>query len=1142
MKIKILVCFLAATLFTAVQSTERNASAQTVGQPFAGAYGGGQVYEPGTFQPVVGDLQTGMPGRIWVGAQLADQGLGYQGSYATIGAKRRIFEDALDGRWLVEGRAHHSINGEGGFFANLGIERVFSIDAAEAEVSMGLWYDYDSDQQGTFAHTFNQIGVTAQIKTRRWDLIGNGYFPEGTTSHTQGDPTGEDCFFGNSIIVIPGIDSALKGFDATLRLRPQQLAFANGTLDIGGYAYESDLIDFFAGGRARLGFQAMKGMIVNAEVTYDERFDITGSLGVAWIYGVNARGNEYAGIGRDMERTLRNDHITRFQQDVVLALDPDTGRPYNVYHVDNTADASVETGASETPFTTLAAAEAASGAGDIVFVRPGDGTARGMRDGIVLEDDQFLLGGGAGNVIPIQDGLNFVLCGDMDGRRPTIAGSNNGAAVTLANNNVVSGLNIDGSQGVGGMAHGINGDGILRGEPLTNGVIRDNVITNAILNGINLDTIDGDWTFERNETTDNGFNGISVVNACDPSSILIFEENVSSDNGQDGIHLRNYDAESLVFLRNITEDNGRDGLRLENFKNTNGNGLVLDLTGATSTGNNGFGINIIGGEGNLSVLNGDITGNIGGGLSITDWTNTDPNTRTFIGTTVGGLSNYSNNAPGIGINVVLNGGIQRVVITDSTVDGNGYGIVARASGIGTTLISQIVDNRSVSNNLVDGIRVIAENGASHQTLIDEQSPDGVERLPIRNNGGNGIVFFAGSSAGGVVSEIDAIVRNMDITGNNDGHGIFGDINEDGSLQLMVSDSNIDQNGLDGMSFRLNGNENGLVNRILATRLTMLDNGDDGIDLISFAGTFTDFQITDSVLDSTATIAANGDTNGVRLGGTGIGINLVQVGDNSLTNPQADGRLRAFIQGNTILEFAQQGINVSAFGDGQVVAQIEGNFLDQNGYGETNTNDFVGPPDEVPNLPQNPGDRVYEGILVTAFNDSSIALRLNENDINRSTDFGLKVATEDNGNVDAILIGNDFSDNDYGDDPDDQDPGRTDDGIDFVFDNGGSGTMCIAMSNNYFSTIGDIGHPFLGFVHDQFGFINTTGGFALYNASAQADMVFELDGNTNFWGPGDVVLNPPFFNGATFSTFGSACEGNVQAAEAAFLADGFPPIP
>ena len=86
-----------------------NANAQTL-PGFGGqqALGGGGIYEPGAFTPAQADFQLARPGRVWVSTNIADEGLGFSGTYATIGAKTRLFEDALDGRWLIEGRGHVS--------------------------------------------------------------------------------------------------------------------------------------------------------------------------------------------------------------------------------------------------------------------------------------------------------------------------------------------------------------------------------------------------------------------------------------------------------------------------------------------------------------------------------------------------------------------------------------------------------------------------------------------------------------------------------------------------------------------------------------------------------------------------------------------------------------------------------------------------------------------------------------------------------------------------------------------------------------------------------------------------------------------------------------------------------------------------
>ena len=336
------------------------------------------------FRAVRGDLlQPGLPGRLWFETNFADEGLGYNGSYLSLGGKTRLFQDRLDGRWLFEGQLNQSIEDDGGFFTTVGIERVFSIKPANADVSMGVFYTYDGDDQQSFSDGFNQLGVSTAIKSRYVDVIANGYFPVNTTAFTLGDPTGQQIFVGNNIALQAGLENALQGFDVTMRVRPRQLAFGNGYIDFGGYHYDSDddLVDNFAGGRLRLGFQLINSLNVSAEINQDERFDTTGVLSASWTFGNtnSGFGSEYAGLARDLEQFARNDHIVRFSQDLIVAINPLTGQPFNVIHANNTQDG-IGNGTIESPFATLAEAEAASAVNDIIFVGVGDGTDTGYQE------------------------------------------------------------------------------------------------------------------------------------------------------------------------------------------------------------------------------------------------------------------------------------------------------------------------------------------------------------------------------------------------------------------------------------------------------------------------------------------------------------------------------------------------------------------------------------------------------------------------------------------------------------------------------------------------------------------------------------------------------------------------------------------
>lgn len=88
------------------------------------------------------------------------------------------------------------------------------------------------------------------------------------------------------------------------------------------------------------------------------------------------------------------------------------------------------------PFNTLAGAQTAAQAGDVIFVYHGNGSSSGQNSGISLQNNQSLLGEGVGLSV---DDVNIAA-----GTNPVI-GNSGGVGVTLAQSNTVQGLQIAGS-------------------------------------------------------------------------------------------------------------------------------------------------------------------------------------------------------------------------------------------------------------------------------------------------------------------------------------------------------------------------------------------------------------------------------------------------------------------------------------------------------------------------------------------------------------------------------------------------------------------------------------------------------------------------------------------------------------------------
>ena len=1045
------------------------------------------------FQAVSGELlQPGLPGRLWFETNFADQGLGFDGSYLTLGGKTRLFQDFLDGRWLLEGQFNHSIEDDGGLFVNIGIERVFSISSANADISFGVFYDYDEDDQQTFSNGFHQIGVSGAIKTPRFDLIGNGYLPVGTDNFTLGDITGASPFVGNNVALQAGIESALQGFDLTLRTRPKQLAFGNGFVDFGVYHYDSDIVDPFAGGRLRAGFQLINGIQLAAEVNHDERFDTTGALNLVFNFGGyrNGRGSEYAGLARDLEQYARNDHIVRFSQDLIVATNPLTGQPFNVIHANN-LQLGVGDGTVESPFATLAEAEAASSVDDIIFVNVGDGTDTGYQDGISLQDRQQLLSGGGTQFIQNIDGtlVELTTPGSV---AATISNAGGNEVVLLADDNVIGGINIDAT----GATNGVFGSGI------SGGTFNDTTITGATLDGVGLVNVAGDFSFTNNTITNNMRDGVFVDGSTDPTAVFNFTNNIVDTNVGEGIHLADFQATSVFLNNNQTSNNGGNGVEIENALNPLGTDILLTNHLADANGENG--VSIEEGSGSVAVVGGNFTNNAGAGLSLTNWQTTGDDAVLISALPDGTQGNFSNNIVGINTDLDVAGLTQTVTIDGATINNNDRGVVATADGVGTVLNLNVGGTTTINNSANQAIDHIAEGGATINSVI--AGDDAANPLVINNNATNGgitsaISFTLDGTDPLNRTEINALVRDVNVVNASGGAALNVNGTGESVIDLLVEDSTL-QTGGNAVQVNLDTAINGEINRTFFDNVNFF--GGNGFVGNSQPGTLWDISITNSLFD--------GDGNPV-LGAPAFfaganGLVLTTTGGVIPGTMDSDNFTRLNFASNTVQDFIFDGVLITTLGDAQLFTTITSNQFINNGPGQDNdgmTDDGVL---DGPTMPfdQNTGF-FFDGIDIAAGGTSTISLVASNNTFLNNFQRSLDLTTL-GGQIFASTTGNSFA-SDIGFD-------GTMVSLDLVAGEvgvmTGGGQISLSASSNTFASFPTID---------------------INNGGAPGDVAIGLDGLTNGF---NAAALPGVF---APSAFGLA-DALIDAEDTAFQAIGFDP--
>jgi hypothetical protein len=546
------------------------------------------------------NLNENGPGWFYYGLNAADRGLGYRGSYMTLGGFAPMAEDDLGGLWSADLRSH--LSNYGGFFSNVGAVRKQFIGGTL--LGVGVYWDYDGDQNQYAAtpiggtsyifpggQSYNQVGVSGEWLTDWGNLRSNGYIPVGSTAQLIGP------FLQNTILCENGVNAALGGADLEVGAYIPGLSDWAGMISVGGYAYGnarytfpdgSAAVPWFGGVYTRLDMTLIQNWDFSLQYNNDSFFDSTGFARLTYRMGGSRRRN----VPDQMEQPMmRNEHIVRARLTPEVAINPETGAPWRVIHVDNSA-APGGNGSSETPFTAIgAAAAAATTAYDVVYLHAGNSatpqyvTPAGGFD--FNAPNQYLVGQGSPLVLPtVSCGNRAFFSAPGASAYPIITNPIGPAIVIDQPGATVSHVQIVGSQVGVSDGTGLAAPGIAT---VTDVVIAGNL--GAAQNGIVIANSTGTFNFDNTRLSNLTGDGLRVSAANGNVNLAN-----SSLTGINGTAIRNSGAGAVVTASNVQIEttngavnasgaNSSVVLTNASIRDTTGNAVVASGNAASITVN-----------------------------------------------------------------------------------------------------------------------------------------------------------------------------------------------------------------------------------------------------------------------------------------------------------------------------------------------------------------------------------------------------------------------------------------------------------------------------------------------------------------------------------------------------------------------------
>jgi hypothetical protein len=497
-----------------------------------------------------------------------------------------------------------------------------------------------------------------------------------------------------------------------------------------------------------------------------------------------------------------------------------------VWYVKNDA-ASGGLGRSTDPFDTLAEAQSASAANDILFVYGGDLTTNGQAAGITLQANQKLYGEAYGLTIntPLNGVASTTLVSADAGKRPKIDN-------TAAGGNAVTVTNIGGVE-VRGLSLAANTNAVnvtTSGANSGGATITDNEITGSGQQGIKIagGGTGGTTVTVQNNTVTSAGNGLDARTTAG-ALVLAVDNNTGITSGANGIFIDGSGGGTTTITsfqgNSIHQNTLGTGITITSaifdavpggaFQAVSGGTTLVGIVG-NGVGNSGIVLTNVAGDLAFSGL--QVIADGGAGLRVTGTGVFTGSAGLQITLSNGGLSRtvVATGGPAVDVsNATVTLPFQQINSTNSASTGLALNSVVGAFAAGS--------GSSISNTSVAGFQVGSSNATiSYAGTINTTTGKGVD---LTNNTGSTISFTGtltlssgsntafNASGGGTVTATDTASTLTSTTGT----------------ALKVQSTTIGAGGLKFRSISANGGANGILLDTTGSSggLTVLGSGSAG---------------------------------------------------------------------------------------------------------------------------------------------------------------------------------------------------------------------------------------------------------------------------------------------------------------------------